>query len=71
MRAVEKRLRERIKNLEDELAKVKADREKFRNHFAQRFRWWIKLIGEKRTPNMSWLIESDAKVLSEFERWYW
>ena len=71
MRAVEKRLRERIKALEKELEDVRTDRQKFRQHFADRFKWWIKLLGDKETPNMSWLIENDAKWLRDFEWFPW
>lgn len=71
MRAIEKRLRERIKALEKELEEVKRDRQKFRDHFGERFKWFIKLLGEQKSPNLSWLIESDAKFMAYAERWWW
>ena len=71
MRAVERRLRERVAQLEKDLSEVEADRDLFRDHFTRRFRWWIKLIGDKQTPNMQWLIEDDAKELRGFKWWSW
>jgi hypothetical protein len=71
MRAIETRLRERIKVLETQKAEVEADREVLRNHFAKRFRWWIKLLGEGKAPSLSWLIEDDAKAIKDFQWWHW
>ena len=71
MRSVEKRLRTQIANLEQEVANLEADRNLFREHFAYRFRWWIKLVGEKSSPNLPYLIEDDAKWLFKFTWWHW
>lgn len=71
MRAVEKRLRQRIKDLEFENQKLMNDRRLFREHFISRFKWWIQLLGEQSKPNINWLIEDDAKWLKRFESWYW
>jgi predicted nuclease with TOPRIM domain len=71
LRAIEKKLRERIKQLEAEKQALEEDRRKFREHFENRFRWWLKLLGEGKTPSVSFLIESDAKVMATFVRWFW
>jgi hypothetical protein len=71
MRAVEKRLRERVKVLEADVEELKADRELFREHFRERFRWWIKLLGENSTPVLPWLIEDEAKWLRRFKWFSW
>jgi hypothetical protein len=71
MRAVEKRLRERIKYLETNQAEIDADRELFRKHFARRFRWWIELLGKGTTPSLPWLIEQDAKEMRDMKWWSW
>lgn len=71
MRAIEKRLRERVKELEAERDALKKDREEFRAHFIQRFKWWIELLGSQSKPNLAWLVENDAIWLRRFERWYW
>lgn len=71
MRAVERRLRYHIKALEKEKADLEKDRQKFRNHFARRFRWWIELLGKQTAPSVSWLVEADAKELAAFEWWSW
>lgn len=71
MRAVEKRLRERIKYLEAYQAELESDRELFRDHFARRFRWWIELLGKHSSPNIKWLIEYDAKEMRKMKWWSW
>ncbi len=71
MRRVEKRLRERITELEAELAWKSKDLEAFRQHFAKRFRWWIELLGKGTGPNLPWMIEDDAKVLHKLKSWWW
>lgn len=71
MRAVEKRLRERIKILESELAEVKEDREGFRNSFAFLFRESIRIHGTECTWNMASLIETLAKSMAKRKYWYW
>ena len=71
MRKVERVLRERIKALETKVQELEQDRELFRSHFVDRFKWWIKLLGEKSTPNMAWLVEADAIWLRKFKAWYW
>ena len=71
MRAIEKRLRERIKLLEEEKSAIEADRQKFRNHFALRFRWWLKMLGKNQTPSLPCLIENDAKALNNFSWFHW
>lgn len=71
MRAVEKRLRERIQHLEQEIVELESDRAVFRNHFSSRFRWWIELLGKQEKPSLEWLIESDAQVLRNAKWWSW
>lgn len=69
--AKNKELRERIRELEQELNEIKADREKFRTHFITRFKWWIQLLGEKKNPSLSCLIESDANILNSVKPFWW
>ncbi len=71
MRAVEKRLREKVRELESELTTVKADREKFRKYWAHKFRWFIELQGKSSTPNMPYMIEDMAKFFQDVQWWYW
>ncbi|TKB81929.1 MAG: hypothetical protein E8D44_13215 [Nitrospira sp.] len=78
MRAIEKRLRARLRAKEAELLTlrtdlddVRQDRNELREHFKQRFQWWIKLLGEKGQPNMAWLVEQDALWLRRFQWWPW
>ena len=71
MRVVEKRLRERIKALEKELAEVKADREIFRSYFANNLKWFIELLGNQKSPSVSFLVTDTAKFLNRVQRWHW
>lgn len=75
MRKVERQLRARLKNaeslLEETRRELEEDREKFRTHFSERFRWWIKLVGEGKSTSAAWLIEADAKFLTTVQRWFW
>lgn len=71
MRAIEKNLRERIKFLEKELEEVKQDRQKFRDYWAHKIRWFIEIHGKGSHPDMTWLIEDMAKFLARVKWWYW
>ena len=71
MRKVERVLRERVKALEEQVNDLRRDRDLFREHFHNRFKWWIKLLGDSRTPSLPWLVEDDAKWLRKFQAWYW
>lgn len=78
MRAVEKRLRQRLKaaesrieELHKDLSEIRTDRNTFREHFIKRMRWWIELMGQSKHPNMPWLVEDDAKWLQRFTWWSW
>ena len=65
------RLQARIDELVKENTELRQDRILFREHFRSRFQWWISLMGEGKTPNMAWLIESDAKWLQRLAYWVW
>lgn len=71
MRAIEQTLRARVKVLEAEVEELKADRELFREHFKNRFRWWIELLGKQSNPSLPWLIEDEAKWLRRFKWFSW
>jgi hypothetical protein len=67
----EKQYKQEIKCLRKELDQVLADRRLFREHFTENFRWYIRLCGENKYPNMISLVESEAKWLRRFTYWYW
>jgi hypothetical protein len=71
MRTVEKRLREQIKVLNELRAKDAEKIAEFQRHYAGRFRWWIELLGQGRTPSLPWLIENDAKLMAKVGAWWW
>jgi len=65
------RLNARIEALEKEVSELRDDRNLFREHFINRFQWWVKLQSEKSSPNLAWIIENDAKWLQRFKYWVW
>lgn len=71
MRAIEKRLRERIKELEANIKNLEMEQQQWRNWWAQDFRDQINLISKNQywTPQM-W-VERLAKRLNNVERWWW
>lgn len=71
MRKVEKRLREKLKQKEMEIYELYTERERFRNHFRDRFRWYIKLLGNNQYPDMKLLVEAEAKFLQTVKSWRW
>lgn len=71
MRKVERQLRERVKELETELSKVRADRDKFRDYIANKMKWFIEIHGKGQSPAMAYLIEDVAKFFARVECWYW
>lgn len=66
-----KEAKEQIKLLEFEKKQIEDDRSKFRAHFENRLKWWIELHGKGSSPNISFLIETDAKFLANVKKWYW
>lgn len=71
MRAVEKRLRERLRAAQAELEKVKEDRAKFREFVGTNLRDCIRIHGQGEYRPMDQWIERFAKVLQRTEWWYW
>ena len=71
MRAVEKRLRERIKELEIERNKIESDRQKFRHAFISNFKCSVDLLGKGETWRMEYVVKTLAEQLTRFEKWWW
>jgi len=71
MRAIEKRLRERIKWLEKDRENIFVDRQKFRDFCAEKLRWYIELKGKGQAGSTSWMIEDMAKLFQRVEWFHW
>lgn len=71
MRAVEKRLRLRVKGLEADLEEVRQDREKFRTYFSNKLKWFIEIHGKGNNASSAFMIEDMAKFLSKVKWFYW
>jgi hypothetical protein len=78
VRAVEKRLRERLKEKQRDLdgayadlRKVEADRAKFRTYIAARLKSAIETHGQNKYWCMNGVIESITKFMQTVEHWYW
>ena len=65
------RLESRIDELWKEVEELRHERRVFREHFQTRFKWWIKLMGENGKPNLTWLVEDDARWLQRVKEWTW
>ena len=70
MRAIEKRLRERIKELEAKLSNVEADRNKFRRDTVNNLKSAISIHGDGKYWNMASMIETLAKQIHDKDQWW-
>lgn len=69
--AKNKELRERIRELEINLNEIEADREKYRSHFKKRLKWFLQLLGEGKSPSMTWIVEDEAKFWNNVKPFWW
>jgi hypothetical protein len=71
VRKIERRLRDRIKFLEDQNKKLEDERDKHRIYWQGKMRWFLELLAEQKTPSMIWLVEDMAKHFQRCGKWYW
>lgn len=71
MTKLEKQLRERIKFLEEELLKVKAERQLFRDWMVADLKQQIDLLGRSKYWSPNTWIERIAKRFQNLEWWHW
>lgn len=71
MRKIEKNLRQRLKEKDEEIERLKNDRDKFRYAFIENFKCSVKILGEGKTWNMEYVVKTLAQQLTRFEKWYW
>lgn len=71
MRKVEKRLRERLKAAEKELSEVKADRERYRNFFKAKFKWFLEIHGKNQTANTEYMVQQFAEFFTRVDSFWW
>lgn len=64
-------LRNIIQKYNTQIDELKAEREVFRTHFAERLKWWIECLGSSKQPVLTWLVENDVKVMQKVTRWIW
>jgi hypothetical protein len=57
--------------LNQEIHKLRDEQKKYQEHFARRFKWWIKLMGDSHTPDLPWLVEQDAKFMQTVAPFTW
>ena len=60
-----------IEKKNEEIQKLRNERDEFRQHFGTRFHWWVELIGKQQSPSLPWLIEADAKFLTRVSQFTW
>lgn len=68
---INKELRKRIAVLERENLEMYHDRNKFRDYFVNKFKWFVELNGTEKTPNMTWLVQDMGRFLNKVNDWYW
>lgn len=71
MRAIEKRLREKIKQLEIENQAIKDDRQKFREFMVQDLRKAIEHVRCNTYSSGNYIVEQVAKRMASVKQWYW
>lgn len=71
MRVTEKNLRERIKSLEEDLEKVKKERQLFRDWMVADLKQQIDLLGQSKYWSPNTWIERIAKRFQNLEWWHW
>ncbi len=63
-------LRSYIKDLEQDLNDVRADRDKYRGKVVQYFKWFISLLSKGERPSLPWTICDIAKLLNDTKQFY-
>ena len=71
MKIVERRLRIKIKFLEQELEKTQEDRQKFRDYFSQKLKYFINLTGKNEYALSASMIENLAKFFQTVKWFSW
>lgn len=71
LRADLKWTKSQVDALRKERAELLDDRAKFRSYIAGKFKWFIELNAENKTPCMKWLIEDMSRLFNRVEKWDW
>jgi hypothetical protein len=66
-----KELKATINEQSREIQALAQDRQKFRDYWVAKMKWFIELHGKNQTPNMAWLVEDMARLMNRVERWFW
>jgi len=66
-----KGLRYRIIDLERKILDLECDLGQFRLWFSTTFKWFVEIHGKGTHPNMGWMIEDMAKLMTRVKRWSW
>lgn len=65
-----KRLREEIRGLRANLSEMESDRNIYRDYCVANFKWFVKLIGEGKTPCLQYLIKEHGRLFNKAKRFY-
>ncbi len=67
----EGKLRSEIKHLQAELASCREDRQKFRDYFSVKLRYFINLLADKQYASSAGMVEDLAKLLQRVKWFSW
>lgn len=71
MRKVERQLRERLKAAQAEIEIIKADRQRYRDYFTTKYKWFLELHGNGSTANTAFMVLDLAQFFSRVGPFYW
>ncbi|KKL13148.1 hypothetical protein LCGC14_2528640 [marine sediment metagenome] len=71
MKPVEKRLRDKIKWLEEDRVGICEDRKKYQEYISEKLRYFIKLTGKNEYALSSSMVEDISKLLQRVRWFYW
>lgn len=68
----------KIKDLQKEIKRLRLenqnnvnDRDLYRTYLVNKFKWFVQMNSENKTPVLPWLIEDMTKTFNKAQKFYW